>query len=228
MAKKKQAEALKPLMGEVIVIMGIPKSNDFEARTIIPTIAEAVTNAYDNIDIIKINDVDLNAPTMYAAKEGDQEMIDYVNTGEGKATMALLMREYQRDRANSAIEERGHFESMSPEQQERARKHLRRVILDSKEADEKRRAEAVLHAFDIAQKWSSTPELTPRERVHGAVRDLYDHYGETRGTDAKGRSVEVKPGRDYDKHFELHFAEDIKMRTIRAAKDLFGTKKEGA
>jgi hypothetical protein len=100
--------------------------------------------------------------------------------------------------------------------------------LESNKASEKHRAEALRHAFEVAQKWSTGTGLTPRERVHGAVRDLYEHYGEKIGLNQEGRAVHVSPGNDYDQHFELHFAEDIKMRTIRAAKDLFGTKKEGA
>jgi hypothetical protein len=89
---------------------------------------------------------------------------------------------------------------------------------------EKQRGEAVLHAFGVANRWSTAPELTPRERVHGATRELYHHYGPTQARDEHGRFVHVEAGPEYDAHYEAHFAEDIKFRSIRAAKDLFGGK----
>jgi Ni/Co efflux regulator RcnB len=220
----KMPDETKPLVGEMVVIMGVPKKDNYNARTIIPAIGEAVRNAYDFIDVVKIKDVNLHAPLMFAKSEGDEEMLDYINSGEGKALMALFIHQDRQQRLRAIDEEDKNFDEMSPEEQQRMIERVRHLRKESNEAAEKRRLEAVEHAFETAQKWSTGTDLTPRERVHGAVRDLYSRYGETRGADAAGRPMEVDPGRDYDKHFDTHFVEDIKARSIRAAKDLFGQK----
>jgi hypothetical protein len=239
MAKKKATtavqEPIKSQMGDIIAICVTPKPNETAdenaaRRTAVLQVAEAIrqTNVYETIDVVNIKDVDLNAPLIYAEKDGDKEMREYVSTGEGKVTMALVMNQYKRDRDRGDIEEKDRFIAMGEEaiktEDEARRKHLREVILEANNAADKRRAEAVLHAFDVANRWSTAPELTPRERVHGATRELYHHYGPTQARDEHGRFVHVEAGPEYDAHYEAHFAEDIKFRSIRAAKDLFGGK----
>lgn len=224
-AKERKADQEKPLVGEVVVIMGVPKEDNYNARTIIAALAEPLRNAYDYLDVVKIKGVDLNAPAMYATKEGDKEMVDYVNTGEGRAVMALTMSQYDRYRDRTAIEEQDHFAKMTPDElkteDQKRRDHLRKAIDDVSRADEKRRGEAVVHAFDIAQRWSTLPDLTPRERVHGAVHDMYHHHGAQEMRDEHGRFVKANPGNDYAAHYEAHFGNEIKARSIRAAKELF-------
>jgi len=239
MAKKKATtavqEPIKSQMGDIIAICLTPKKETNEESETGTNVAVArigevlrATNAYETIDVINIKDVDLNAPLIYAEKDGDKEMQEYVSTGEGKVTMALVMNQYKRDRDRGDIEEKDRFIAMGEEaiktEDEARRKHLREAILEANNAADKRRAEAVLHAFDVANRWSTAPELTPRERVHGATRELYHHYGPTQARDEHGRFVHVEAGPEYDAHYEAHFAEDIKFRSIRAAKDLFGGK----
>jgi len=210
--KERKVADLQPLMGEVVVIMGVPKADNQNARNLIPAIGETVRNAYEYLDVIKIKDVNLNAPFIFADKEGDRDTRDYVHSGEGRATMALIMHEYNRDKGRPDLATTGN----------RNRDYLSKVVHDSNNAEDKRNGEAVVNAFDIAQRWVGLPDLTPRERVHGAVHDLYSRYGYPQH--GEGDQV-VQPSQEYAQHYESHFAEDIKFRTIRAAKDLFGSKK---
>lgn len=101
--------------------------------------------------------------------------------------------------------------------------HFKKLLTETSEETQARHTLATTQAFDIAQKWSSGTDLTPRERVHGAVRDLHHHHhGENQPRDAEGRFVHVNPGEMYAQHYDNHFETEIKARSIRAAKDLFG------
>jgi hypothetical protein len=76
------------------------------------------------------------------------------------------------------------------------------------------------HFHAIAGRWGTKPGLTQLEACHGAIREAYGlrFSGKVPQPTPVG---EFNPNRVYDAYYDMTYANQIKERTIRAAKDLF-------
>lgn len=79
----------------------------------------------------------------------------------------------------------------------------------------KRYAEQVTY-FDVAHEWANKPGITPLEAAHGVAKTLYIEKHQVIG------SLE-NISREYNEVFDYNYAEQIKLRQVRAAKELFGS-----
>lgn len=80
----------------------------------------------------------------------------------------------------------------------------------------------VRDTVNTASTWGEREELSPMERCHGVAHELYQQFGATAVISSDGDVVAVDPGTCYAGRYEAHFADKIKERSIRAAKELFG------
>lgn len=77
------------------------------------------------------------------------------------------------------------------------------------------------HYHIIAEVWASKPDLTTLEACHGVAREAYSvrFQGDVQQPEPHGA---FDPHRVYDKMYDTKHEDQIKARTMRAAKDLFG------
>jgi len=77
--------------------------------------------------------------------------------------------------------------------------------------------------MEAATTWGEREDITPLERCHGLAQALYSEWGTDSVLSAEGGSVPTNPGRNYAKAYDHEFADRIKDRSMRAAKELFGS-----
>lgn len=78
------------------------------------------------------------------------------------------------------------------------------------------------HFQGIADRWGARSDVTQLEACHGAVREAYA----TRFDETIPKATPVgdfNPNRVYDTLFDMTYADQIKDRRIRTAKELFKT-----
>lgn len=85
------------------------------------------------------------------------------------------------------------------------------------------RDEELLETMAAASKWGEREDLNPMERCQGLAHELYSEWGTNSVLTADGTSVPTSPGRNYARVYDLEFADKISARSMRAAKDLFGS-----
>lgn len=69
--------------------------------------------------------------------------------------------------------------------------------------------------FDVAEKWANKPALTFAEACHGVAYDTYRL--------SHPEQPQVMALQEYGNRYDAHYADRIQARSIRAAKDLFGS-----
>ena len=74
-----------------------------------------------------------------------------------------------------------------------------------------------------ANSWGERDDITPLERCHGLAHQLYGDYGQDTVMTADSATVPTDPGRNYARAYDHEFADKIKERSMRAAKELFGS-----
>jgi Ni/Co efflux regulator RcnB len=228
----------------VITISGIPRDADpTRMMRVIDDVAEIACERMDNVEV----GMATNAPdeTMGSMMSPEDMKTMYEGSAALGVNFPLLMKAQVAGQlvmaATMMLEDQNaekQWESKSEEEKEaiiehnRARsEHWDQVAL--KEMQDKRTNE-IRQVFDIANTWATEPELTPMERCHGVAHDVYKLYG----ADAKPirwdsdkevippiiqQAYPINAGQAYAQHYDTHLSDQIKSRTLRAAKDLFGS-----
>jgi len=228
----------------VITISGIPRDADpVRMLRVVEDVTESVYDKLDSIEIgiamgapdITLRDMEMSQEDRTTMREGSQLLgTDVHMLMKAQVAGQLIMA------ATLIIDDLGsehRWESKSEEEKEeiiahnreRAEEWNRRGI---QEMQNKRTTE-IRQAFDIANTWASEPDLTPMERCHGVAHELYKIYG----VDAKPvrwdgdkevipdiikEAYPINAGQAYAQHYESQLADQIKSRSIRSAKELFG------
>jgi hypothetical protein len=86
-----------------------------------------------------------------------------------------------------------------------------------------RRDDELREVMTAAVNWGNRDDLSPMERCQGLAHELYSEWGTDTVMTADGTTVPTSPGLNYARMYEHGFAEEIKARSMRAAKDLFGS-----
>lgn len=218
------------ISGNVITIMGIPKPDaDSAFNEAIMNITDYAAKVFERFEI--------GHTPVYMGEKFDECLIDEtgnpekdmqeLNTPIGRAAATLFVNVLDQAAVAEAEAERARYEALSPE--ERAaedaghRENARRIYREASEQAEARREQKLDEFFGVAQKWATLPDLTATERCHGVAHDFYLKYGVDGGVNPEnGRSVDFNRSDDYGRKYDHNFADDIRTRQIRAAKELFG------
>jgi hypothetical protein len=86
------------------------------------------------------------------------------------------------------------------------------------------RWENVGSAFMAAENWAHRDGVTERERCHGVAQAVYGLTGMQKTLDRNTQDVTINPAQDYTTYYEKQFDMQIRNRSMRAAKELFGGK----
>lgn len=230
-ADKPLSERKELISGSAITILGIPKVDaDSKFHEVLENITDHAARVFERFEI--------GHTPVYMGEKFDETLIDEdgnpendmpeLNTPIGRAAATLFVNVLSQADEESMAKEQARRDAMSPE--ERAaedaayRADAKRIYKEASEQAEARRDQQVNEFFDVAQKWATLPDLTATERCHGVAHDFYLKYGVDGGVDPNtGRGVDFNRSDDYGKKFDHNFADDIRARQIRAAKELFGS-----
>jgi hypothetical protein len=226
----------------VITISGIPHDADpVRLMRVIDDVAEVACEKMQRVEIGMVSGAPDNTLDGILSPE-DIRRIREESEYEGTNFHLLMKAQVAGELiigASCMAEERhadNEWESKSEEEKNAIIEHNRERSAEwSRKAVQEMQAERTVEirqVFDIANTWATEPELTPMERCHGVAHDIYKIYG----VDAKSITFDDKPfipdsmqkaypinaGQAYAQHYESQLSEQIKARSIRAAKDLFG------
>lgn len=218
------------ISGNVITIMGIPKADaDANFDAAITDITNYAAKVFERFEI--------GSTPVYMGEKFDECLIDEagnpetdmqeLNTPIGRAAATLFVNVLEQAGQAELDAEEARYNALAPEQRAaedaQHRENARRIYREASEQAEARRDQQIGMFFETAQKWATLPDLSATERCHGVAHDLYLQYGVSGGVNPDtGRSVDFNKSNDYGKKYDHNFADDIRMRSIRAAKELFG------
>jgi len=225
MAEEKDID---PPVGTVVTIMGMPigKSPESVMRAI-NDISEAALGHFTKVEVAHLPNVPLF--TAEVVKNNPDELDnEYLATPVGRAASTVFAGSMRTLDDLEDKKEEARLATMSPEEIEAEEERLDAWAKNLKEEARantlKEIRQGVIESYEIAEKWAITPNVTAREVAHGVAHDMHAHLAYDYGKPGEYRPERTypTPSQNYQSYYTEQLADEIKARSIRAAKDLFG------
>lgn len=215
-------------IGTVITVMGTPKNaSPSEIMRAVNEISEVALGHFTDVEVAHLRDTPLITAT--ALKQAGEDMeSEYFATPVGRAAATIFagaMHHMEKEEDREEAARRAAMSDEEREEEERCRdESAKRIFKKAHENTLREIKEGVENAFDIAEKWSHTPNLSHREVAHGVAHDMYAHLGCDYGKPSEYHPQRdyPPPSQNYQNHYTEQFNTEVQNRSMRSARELFG------
>ena len=226
-------DEVNKLRGNVITVMGIPNDKSPQAvMKLVNEISELAINSMHDVEVAHMTDI----PVITAGvvkKYADEDDDEVMATPAGRAAASIYHGYMESIDLDGEKAEQARYDALSEEEKADEKRRIHEAMdersKESRDREVHQMQDQAANAFDVAEKWSKTPDLSSREVAHGVAHDLHTHYAADFNklwgkVDPTAVTNYPTPSKVYQNHYDGQFTSEIKNRSIRAAHALFGKK----